>query len=108
MTKYMILYRSPVSASEQMDANDPEAAQAGMDAWMTWAQRAGSAVVELGSPLQPVGGGGVGDPVGGYSIMQADSLESLQEVLAGHPHTEWGGTIDVLEFLAMPGMEGAG
>ncbi len=108
MTKYMILYRAPVSAAEQMGADDPEAAQAGIDAWMAWAQRAGSALVDLGSPLQPVVGGGVGDPVAGYSIMQADSLDSLQEVLVGHPHTEWGGTIDVLEVIAMPGMEGAG
>ncbi len=35
--------------------------------------------------------------------MQADSLEALQKVLEGHPHTEWGGTIEIHEFLAMPG-----
>ncbi len=40
--------------------------------------------------------------------MQAESLEALDEVLAGHPHTEWGGTIDILEFLPMPGSDGAG
>ena len=104
MTKYLILYRNPVSAADQMAANDPEAAQAGMDAWMQWAQRAGSALVDLGSPLQQVTGGPEGDAIGGYSIMQAESTEALQEVLAGHPHTEWGGSIDILELLPMPGM----
>jgi hypothetical protein len=32
MTKYLLLYRAPVSAAEQMANTDPEAAQAGMDA----------------------------------------------------------------------------
>lgn len=104
MTKYLILYRTPVSAAEQMAANDPEAAQAGMDAWMQWGQRAGSALVDMGSPLQQVTGGHEGDPIGGYSIMQAESIEALREVLEGHPHTQWGGSIDILEFLPMPGM----
>jgi len=63
----------------------------------------GAALVDLGSPLQPVSGGGDGDQIGGYSIMQADSVESLQGILDGHPHSEWGGTIEILEFLTMPG-----
>lgn len=104
MTKFLLLYRSPVSAAEQMATNDPEAAQAGMDAWMQWAQRVGSALLDLGSPVQQVTGGTDGDPIGGYSIMQAESADELQELLQGHPHTEWGGSIDVLEFLPMPGM----
>jgi hypothetical protein len=49
-------------------------------------------------------GGDSGDPVGGYSILQADSAEALSKVLAGHPHTAMGGTIQTLEFLPMPGM----
>jgi hypothetical protein len=43
---------------------EPEAAQAGMDAWMAWSQRAGSAIVDLGSPLQAVSSDVEGDPVG--------------------------------------------
>lgn len=104
MTKYLLLYRAQVSAAEQMASNDPAAAQAGMDAWMAWGERAGSALVDMGSPLQPVSGTGDGDPIGGYAIMQAESLEALQAVLEGHPHTTWGGTIEILEFLTMPGM----
>jgi hypothetical protein len=83
MTKYMLLYRAPVSAAEQMAGADPAAAQAGMDAWMAWGDRAGSALVDMGSPLQPVSGAGEGDPIGGYAIMQAESPEALQAVLEG-------------------------
>ena len=105
MTKYLVLYRSKVTAAEQMSQSRPEQAQAGMEAWMAWAQRAGDAVVDLGSPLGVVStGGDEGDPIGGYSILQAESAEALSAVLDGHPHTMWGGTIETLEMLALPGM----
>jgi hypothetical protein len=70
---------------------------------MAWGERAGSAVVDMGSPVQSVSNSAGGDQIGGYAIMQADSLEALHKVLEGHPHTEWGGTIEILEFLELPG-----
>jgi hypothetical protein len=101
---YLVLYRSKATAAEQMSQNDPDQARAGMEAWMAWAQRAGDAVVDLGSPLGVVEpGGDDGDPIGGYSILQAESAEALAAVLDGHPHTTWGGTIQTLEMLSMPG-----
>jgi hypothetical protein len=105
VTKYLVLYRSKMTAGEQMAQGTPEQAQAGMDAWMAWANQAGDAVVDLGMPLAVVeAGGDSGDPVGGYSILQAESHEALAKVLEGHPHQEMGGTIETLEFLSMPGM----
>ncbi len=105
MTKYLVLYRSKVSAAEQMSQNDPAQAEAGMKAWTDWAQRAGDAVVDLGSPLGVVDpGGDEGDPIGGYSILQAESAAALADVLRDHPHVTWGGTIETLEMLALPGM----
>jgi hypothetical protein len=105
MTTFLVLYRSAMTAPEQMAAGTPEQAQAGMDAWMAWAQRAGDAVVDLGSPLDVVeAGGDAGDPVGGFSILQADDAEALVKVLDGHPHAAMGGTIEILEFVAVPGM----
>jgi len=99
--KFLVLYRSPVSARDQMANATPEQAQAGMQAWQSWAERAGSAIVDLGAPL-----GGDGD-VTGFSILQADSRASVEELLADHPHRHTpGAAIDVLEFLAIPGMEG--
>ncbi len=105
MTTYLILYRQTVTAAEQMAASTPEQAAEGMQAWMAWAQRAGEAVVDLGAPLQVVDAGGdAGAPVGGYSIMQAAGIGALRAALEGHPHTAWGGTIEILETLPMPGM----
>ena len=109
MTKYMILYRAPVSAREQMAGGTPEQAEAGMKAWMQWAEKAGPAIVDMGAPLAEVTEAGTPVPaaghiIGGYSVLQADSPAQLSEVLAGHPHLEWGGTIEVHEILPTPGM----
>jgi hypothetical protein len=44
--------------------------------------------------------------VTGLSIVQADSRASLDELLANHPHRQTpAASIDVLEFMAIPGME---
>src|SRR5215470_8404824 len=109
MTKYMILYRAPVSAHEQMAAGTPEQAQAGMEAWMQWAQKAGPAIVDMGVSLAEVPAVGTPVPaaghiIGGYSVLEAELLVALSDVLAGHPHLESGGTIEVHEMLPTPGM----
>lgn len=108
MTKYMVLYRSPISAREQMANTTPEQAEAGMAAWMQWAAQTGSSIVDLGSPLSEAtelgSGAGGGDHIGGFSILEAASVEAVTEILSGHPHLGWGGSIEVLEFLPIPGM----
>ncbi len=101
MTKFLVLYRADVSAQDQMAQSTPEQAQAGMDAWMVWAGKAGDAIVDFGSPLSPVGGADA--KLGGYSVLQAESADALAAVLDGHPHLQIG-TIDVHECLEMPGM----
>jgi hypothetical protein len=108
MPKYMILYRSSMSPGEQMGT--PDQAQEGMQAWMSWAGRAGSALVDMGSPLSsvategPAGETGVG--IGGYSVLEADSPSSVQKLLEGHPHLSapGGSFIEILEYLPIPGM----
>jgi hypothetical protein len=111
MEKFMVLYRSPFSAEEQMAGADPDQMKAGMDAWMAWAAEAGDAVVDLGTPL----GRGrhlVGSDVtardtdlAGYSILQADALDDVVKLLERHPHlTVPENSIDVVPMLAMPGM----
>ena len=55
----------------------------------------------LGSPLS---GAGAASKVGGFSILQAESAETLQKLLEDHPHRRApGASIDFLEFLPMPG-----
>jgi len=109
MTRFMVLYRSPASARDQMANATPEQMKTGMDAWMQWAGKAGDAVVDLGAPLAPAahvgpGSSGAGE-ISGYSVMQADSAGALGAVLDGHPHLNMpGSSIEVLEMLSMPGM----
>jgi len=43
--------------------------------------------------------------IGGFSILQAESREALAALLTEHPHfTMPGGTIEVHEFLPLPGI----
>ncbi|HXJ68090.1 MAG TPA: hypothetical protein VNM39_04240 [Verrucomicrobiae bacterium] len=43
--------------------------------------------------------------VGGYSILQGESLEEISTLLDGHPHFHSpNASIEVREFLSMPGM----
>lgn len=108
MSKFLVLYRAPMSARAQMADSTPEQRQASMDAWMAWAGKAGSAILDLGAPLgdgEVVGSGTAGDEIGGYSIMEAASQADVVAMLDGHPHFQTpGGSIEVHEFLAMPGM----
>jgi hypothetical protein len=106
--KYLVLYRAPVSAMQQIDGSTPEQRKAGMEAWMTWAHKVGDAMVDMGSPLGPaatVGGKGPQGYVGGFSVLRADNLDKAKRLLDGHPHLQVpGATIDVMEYLPTPGM----
>ena len=114
MPKYLVLYRSSVPATEQMAASNSEAAQAGMELWMAWANRVGAAMADMGSPLSGVGtvtsSGSNAETsrpfVGGFSILEADSVDAATKLLDDHPHFQSPGdpSIEVLEFLPIPGM----
>jgi hypothetical protein len=104
----MVLYRSSIPVREMMAGATPEQAQAGMQAWQAWASQAGSAIVDLGAPLasgRTVGGSGGGD-VSGYSVVEADSEDAAAALFAEHPHLHTPGdsSIEILEFIDMPGM----
>src|SRR5690348_1165315 len=99
MAKFLVLYRSPASAREQMGSASPEDAKAGIDAWMAWAGRAGDAIVDLGAPLDapqslPDGASGGGNAATGFSILQGDSSDAVLDLLREHPHLQTpGGSI---------------
>jgi hypothetical protein len=112
MKKFLVLYQSTVPASEQMRNVTPEQAKANTDAWMSWAGRAGSGIVDLGSPVAASaklnGPGEVAagnSPVRGFSILQAESKEALLGLLKNHPHfMSPASSIEVFECLPIPGM----
>jgi poly(3-hydroxybutyrate) depolymerase len=45
--KFLVLYRSPVPARERMANATPEQAQAGMEGWQAWAEKAGSSIADF-------------------------------------------------------------
>jgi hypothetical protein len=103
--KFLVLYRSPVSAKQQMSKATPEQGKAVMDAWMGWAKKTASALVDMGAPIGDttlLKGTAVPGYIGGYSIVQADSLDSAKHLFDGHPHFETpGASIELLELLPM-------
>jgi hypothetical protein len=110
MSKFLVLYQALVSAADQMAQATPEQAQAGMEAWMAWAGRVGSALVDMGAPLGPeeripAGASGDGGFIAGFSIVEADSMAAAGDLLRDHPHLHTPGdsSIRVFEFLPIPG-----
>jgi hypothetical protein len=111
MKKFLVLYKAPTSAFEQMQKSTPEQQKAGMDAWTTWGKKAAGSIVDMGSPLGKSlrvtkgGSSPTTNDLGGYSIMQAESKEALGESLKGHPHFMMpDGFIEIVELMQIPGM----
>ena len=111
MKKFIVLYIAAQSAQAQMAESSPEAAQEGMKAWMAWAERVGEGMVDLGNPLgagrdiNATGSSETNTGVSGYTILQAEDLDSAQALLDGHPHLMMpGASIQVYESLDLPGM----
>jgi hypothetical protein len=112
--KYLVLYRSSISAAEQMASADPAAGQAGMELWTNWTSRVGESMTDMGSPLSSVGTVTPAGPssdatrpyIGGFSILEADSVDDVTKLLDDHPHFHASGepSIEVLEFLTIAGM----
>jgi hypothetical protein len=106
MSKFMIFYRAPASALEQMANATPAQREEGMAAWRAWATKVDYAVVDLGAPLAHtthVGPGAAStDMVAGYSILEAGSAEEVETILDGHPHLAMPeNSIEVLEIVPM-------
>jgi hypothetical protein len=106
MSKFMILYRAPASAREQMENATPEQRRAGLEAWRAWASRVDYAIADLGSPLAHTTHVGPGtastDGVAGYTILQAGSAEEVETILEGNPHlTMPGASVEVLEIIPL-------
>jgi hypothetical protein len=111
VSKFMLLYISPLSAEQQMANASPEETQKGMEPWMAWFGKMGSAIVDGGAPLvaganvTASGSSGRKTQIAGYSIIEAADLNAAKGMLAGHPHLmDPGNSIEVVETMPMPGM----
>jgi hypothetical protein len=104
MSKFMILYRGPGSARDQMANATPEQLQAGLEAWRAWASRVDYAIADLGTPLAHtthIGPGAASsDGICGYTILEAGSAEEVESILDGNPQLAMpGGSAEVLEII---------
>lgn len=112
--RFLIIYHAPIDAMEQTMNASPEEMAKGMALWKAWAKRAGSKLTDLGAPLvngKRLHSNGSSAPsnkdVTGYSLLEADDWEELEDLLSGHPHISgWhpGATIEVHETMLIPGM----
>ena len=114
MKKYIVIYHAPVDAMQQSSQSTPEEMEKGMQAWMTWVQKCGDRLIDMGSPLAnglTLGTDGNHVPsergVVGYSILQADSMDEARSLLKDHPHMGWNAAcqIEVHESLPVPGSQ---
>lgn len=87
-----------------------EEGQKAMAAWGAWMQDCGAALVDGGNPVgmsstltvDGLANGGGANPLSGYSIVEADSLEAAAELGKGCPILEGGkGTIEIAPIMEM-------
>jgi hypothetical protein len=116
MKKYLVLYRSEAaltgpSVAEMFRNSTPEQMAAGMAAWRAWQEKAGSAVIDLGAPLDKsttlaAGVAAAGKTsITGYTFVEAESLDTAITLMEGHPHFHMpGSSVQILECIRMPGM----
>jgi len=103
MAKFIYLYKGSTPNET------PEAQEASMQAWMGWLNGLGSALTAMGDPFLrgvAVTADGTttdigGDGAGGWSAVEADSLERAEALTAGCPVFADGGTVEVYEAAVM-------
>lgn len=102
MGKYVFAYTGGAMAET------PEAQEAAMQKWGAWFGTIGTAIIDGGNPFGAStavkADGSTGSAktgLGGYSIIEADSLELAAKLANGCPVLESGGTVEVYEALPM-------
>ncbi|HZC71476.1 MAG TPA: YciI family protein [Jatrophihabitans sp.] len=102
MAKFVYVYAGG-SRAETPDAQDQQ-----MQAWMSWLAGLGDAVTDTGAPFGASvtvksGGSAAGtvSALGGYTIVEAESLDAAAGKADGCPILASGGTVEVYEALSM-------
>ena len=103
MSNYIIAYHGGSKPAS------PEEGASQMEKWKQWIADLGDAAINPGQPLtntRIVSSEGVSDdggtnPMSGYSIVAADSMEAALEIARACPFLETGGTLEVAELMSM-------
>jgi len=103
MPKYLLAYHGGA-----MPESEEQVAKV-MAAWESWYGELGAAIVDGGNPTsvaktvtaEGVTDGGGANPVTGYTLLNADSLELAAKLAQGCPILDSGGTVEVAETIDM-------
>ena len=89
--------------------DSPEEGAEHMAKWKAWADGLGESLINRGTPLgksrtvnsSGVTEGGGADPLMGYSILQAETIDDAVKMVESSPHVNFGGTMVVAEMMEM-------
>lgn len=104
MAKYLYVYHGGGSMPQNKEEQDKV-----MQAWMGWFGQLGAAVVDGGNPVgksttvkngSVVADGGA-NPVSGYSIVEAASVDDAVAKARGCPIIAAGGSVEIAEIFPM-------
>ncbi len=112
MKKFLVLYRMDMAKMKELMATmTPEDQKKDMAEWGEWMKANMASFADGGAPvgknMEVSASGSVqkSNDVGGYSILQAETIEEAAKIIATGPHVKMpGATTDVMEIVAMPGM----
>ena len=104
MAKYVFAYHGGSAPTNPADVKKV------MDAWGAWFGSLGASVIDAGNPVgksstvksdgKMVSGGGT-NPISGYSLIEASSLEDAHKKAKGCPLLKSGGTIEIAQAMDM-------
>ena len=104
MAKYVFAYHGGSVPTNPADVKKV------MDAWGAWFGSLGASVIDAGNPVgksstvksdgKMVSGGGT-NPISGYSLIEASSLEDAHKKAKGCPLLKSGGTIEIAQAMDM-------
>jgi hypothetical protein len=85
--------------------------QRGMMAWKAWIQKHQAAIVTMGGPLgktkqvSPSGVTDIGNSMGAFTVVRADSHEAAAALFKDHPHFAIfpGESVEVMPVMPIPG-----
>ncbi len=87
----------------------PEEGQKVMAAWTSWMEGLGAAIADGGNPAgmsKTVSASGVANdggpnPISGYTLVNADTIEAACDMAKGCPIIDDGGSVEVAEAMEM-------
>jgi hypothetical protein len=98
---YLLSFRTPTDYRSTPDTRT---------AWNEFFQAISTHLEDIGNPIfsrQTIGDTGTDTVLGGYTLINADTLEQARELAAGCPLRELGGGVEIGELTPVTVMAGA-